>query len=235
MRVVDDDADRVGAAGDELEAAGNAFERCNSPLDRIGWNARGPSRRRRRRGCYRRSAGRREAIESSDGRTDSPRRTPTLRATTESRPRRTSARWSMPYVITRGFSRGQLGAARIVQIDDRRGAGRQHVEQTALGREVLLHVAVKIEMVAREIREDRGREPQVRDAMERERVRGHFDRARRAAAIDHLAKQPLRSRLPRASCGTRPARRRRPAPRGTSPCRGARHGMPAASKTEASR
>ena len=46
----------------------------------------------------------------------------------------------------------------------------QDLEQPALGGEVRLHVAVEVEMVPGQVREDAGGEPQVVGAPERQRV-----------------------------------------------------------------
>ena len=88
----------------------------------------------------------------------------------------------------------ELLAARIVDVEDGRRAGRQHVEQAPLGLEVLLHVAVEVEVVPREIREDGRREAHEIDAMQRERVRRDLHRTRPAAAVPHLGEQPLHFR-----------------------------------------
>ena len=89
---------------------------------------------------------------------------------------------------------GQLDAARVIDVDDGGRTRRQQLEQPSFGREVLRHVAVKIQMVPREVREDPGGESHVGDTLQHEGVRGHFHRAGLAAAIDHLAQQPLHVR-----------------------------------------
>ena len=78
-------------------------------------------------------------------------------------------------------------------------------------------------------------EPHARDALQHERVRRHFHRARLAAALDHLAQQPLhfrrlRRRVRRVALvgGDRARRERVTVPRRP-------HGSPAASNTDASR
>ena len=100
----------------------------------------------------------------------------------------------MPYVRTRGRLARQLLAPRIVDVDDRRRSRRQHLEQPPLGCEVLLHVAVEIEMIARQVREDARRESDAGHALQHQRMRRDFHRAGTAAAIDHFAKQPLHFR-----------------------------------------
>ena len=208
----------------------------DAPLDRVGRQVERRSRRRRRRGCCRRSAGRRAATASPAGRAASRPRTPALRATTESAVARTSAGViDRRRSSTRGSARGELGAARIVDVDDRRRAGRQHLEQPALGREVLLHVAVKIEMIAREVREDRRRRS-ARWRRAAARARATTLPSRRPCSRGRPSRAAAAGpRTPPASCATRRARRRRPARRGTSPCRAGRTACPAASKTDASR
>ena len=90
---------------------------------------------------------------------------------------------------TAGQSRSSDSAARIVDVDQARRVARQHLEQPALGLEVLLHVGMEVEVVAGQIREDARRERHAVDAMQRQRVRRHFHRAGAAPAIDHLAQQ----------------------------------------------
>ncbi len=64
----------------------------------------------------------------------------------------------------------QRRAAGIVEVDRAGCVGGQHLEESALREEVVLHVLVKVEMVAREVREDPGREPHAVDAFERQGV-----------------------------------------------------------------
>ena len=68
---------------------------------------------------------------------------------------------------------------------------RQQLEQPPLGGEVLLHVAVEVEVVARQVGEDAGGEAQVVDAPQRQRVRRHLHHAGAAAVGHHLAQHPL--------------------------------------------
>jgi hypothetical protein len=82
--------------------------------------------------------------------------------------------------------RHQLGTAAIVEVDDRDRTFRQQLEQSSLGREVVVHVAVEIEVIAGEIREDSGRELQVVRALQRQRVRRHLHHAGAAALRDHV-------------------------------------------------
>ena len=59
----------------------------------------------------------------------------------------------------------ERGAARIIEVDHAWRIARQHLEQATLRAEVRLHVFVKIEMVAREVREDRAVELKSDDAI----------------------------------------------------------------------
>ena len=85
----------------------------------------------------------------------------------------------------------QRFTAWIVEVDDARRAGRQHVEQPPLRGEVRLHVAVIVEMVPRQIREHARSERRAVDTPKRECVRRHFHDACAAARVDHLPKHPL--------------------------------------------
>ena len=82
-------------------------------------------------------------------------------------------------------------AARIVDVEDARPIARQHLEQAPLGLKVMLHVLMKIEVIARQVREDGGGEARPVDAAERQRMRRHFHRAGAAPAVDHFAEKPL--------------------------------------------
>ncbi len=64
-------------------------------------------------------------------------------------------------------------------------------EQAALGQEVILHRVVEVEVVLRQVREDRRREVHRVGATELERVRGDLDRARPVAAVEHRAEHRL--------------------------------------------
>jgi len=59
----------------------------------------------------------------------------------------------------------------IVRVDDADGAVGKDLEQPPLGDEIRLHAAVKVEVIAGQIRENRAGEAHVVHAMERERVR----------------------------------------------------------------
>jgi hypothetical protein len=97
--------------------------------------------------------------------------------------------------------RRQLLAPGIVDVDNRRRAGRQHLEQPPLGREVLIHVDVKVEVIARQVCEDGCSEPEPRDSLQHERVRRDFHRAGLAAVIDHVAQESLNVRRFRCRVG----------------------------------
>ncbi len=176
--------------GDELEAARHAFERGNAPLDRVARDAEADRGGDNAQNVVDvRPAHERRPNRETPGRAVHVERQPLERRVNR---RRADIGRVVDAECQDGRSAGgQLGAARIVNVDDGWRARWQHLEQPALGREVLLHVTVKIEMVAREVGENRRGEAEVRDAMQRERVRGDLDRARRAPAVDHLPKEPL--------------------------------------------
>ncbi len=67
----------------------------------------------------------------------------------------------------------------------------ERVEQDPLGREVRVHVAVEVEVVAGEVREDRDLELEAVDALEGERVRGDLEDGAAAAGVHHLAEERL--------------------------------------------
>jgi hypothetical protein len=74
-------------------------------------------------------------------------------------------------------TRGKFSSVRIIAIDDRRAAGNQKfTEQTRFGVEIVLHGAVVIEMIAREIGEGRRRNLQSVEAILIEPMAGRFDR-----------------------------------------------------------
>ncbi len=64
-------------------------------------------------------------------------------------------------------------------------------EQRALGGEVVVERRVKVEMVARQVREDDRREGDAGRALERESMRRRLHDARQVAAVDHLAEHAL--------------------------------------------
>jgi hypothetical protein len=104
-------------------------------------------------------------------------------------------------------SAADLVFARIIGVEHRDTATRHEVarEEQQLRREVLLLVAVVVEVIAREVGEDRGAKQTAIDTLLRQRVRGDLERgpARppRAARRERLV---ARSR--RASSGARRAR-----------------------------
>ena len=67
----------------------------------------------------------------------------------------TTADFVIPYVIGRVSDLDERCAARIVDVDHGRRVGRQHLEQPTLRREVVVHAPVEVEMVARQVGEDR--------------------------------------------------------------------------------
>ncbi len=97
--------------------------------------------------------------------------------------------------------RDQRCAARIVEVHDARGAMRQHLEQTTLGGEVRLHVAMKVEVIARQVREHAGGERDGIRAAQRERVRRHFHHGGAAAVVHHLPQHLLHVRRLRCRSG----------------------------------
>ena len=79
------------------------------------------------------------------------------------------------------------------------------VEERALRGEVLLHRAVEVEVVLRQVREDEHREPRAVEPALRLGDRRRLHRARAVAGVDHLAKQPLQvDRLRRVQARRRP-------------------------------
>lgn len=54
-----------------------------------------------------------------------------------------------------------------------------------------MHVPVKVEMVARQIRKDGRAKTQMRDAVLGQRVRGHLHGTGAAAPVGHLAEEAL--------------------------------------------
>ncbi len=111
---------------------------------------------------------------------------------------------------------GQRQPARIVDIDQARRVARQHLEQPALRLEVVLHVGMEVEMVARQVREDARRERHRRrrgGATARattlpSRRRGSRRRPSRAAspAARALPASCASRRAARIRCGSRPCR-----------------------------
>ena len=85
----------------------------------------------------------------------------------------------------------QVRAAPIVDVDDAHGALRQDLEEAALGGEVRLHVAVEVEVIARQVGEDAGGKPQAVGAAQRQRVRRHLHHAGAAAFGQHAAQHLL--------------------------------------------
>ena len=87
----------------------------------------------------------------------------------------------------------QFATPKIVRIDHQRGTRRVSgdFEELHLGLEVLLHRAVVVEMVLREVGEDGGGKRQAMSAMLIERVRRNFHRASAAAMSAHLREQGL--------------------------------------------
>jgi hypothetical protein len=88
----------------------------------------------------------------------------------------------------------QRRCARIVHVDQARCIARQHFKQATLCLKVRFHVGMKIQVIAREVREDAGSECHSIDAAERERVGRNLHGTRSATSIDHLAQQALHFR-----------------------------------------
>ena len=112
----------------------------------------------------------------------------------------------MAYVTARPptpASDGPRGSSRFKQA---RRAGREHLEQPALGLKVRLHVGMEIEMIACEVREHRRGERHAVHAAQRQRVRRHLHRRRHGIrGRPSRAAAPERPVLP-ASCVRPPAR-----------------------------
>ena len=143
----------------ELEAAGHALRAARDRARSRRAARRARRSRRPPRGCCRRSAGRRgvdrtctmpcgrarvelEAVERERQRPG--RDVGGLIERVGDRPPATRRRAPAPRGSSTLITRGRVGG--------------QHLEQPALGREVVLHVAVEVEMVARQVREDAGGE-----------------------------------------------------------------------------
>ncbi len=90
--------------------------------------------------------------------------------------------------------REKPGSGGVVHVDDRAGPGLAQREEALLGLVVGLHVAVKIEMVARQVREDGDVEAAALHAVERERVGGDLHRRGARPVRDHLGQQLLDQR-----------------------------------------
>ena len=89
----------------------------------------------------------------------------------------------------------ELVAPRVVEVEHRVAVLAQvGVEEQALGREVGVHVAVEIEVVAGEVGEDRDLEAAPEDALQAQGVRGHLEHAVGAARVDHLLEEMLEIR-----------------------------------------
>ncbi len=83
------------------------------------------------------------------------------------------------------------GAARVVEVDHAGRVVGQNLEKTTLREEVRLHVRVKVEVVARQVREDGGCEPDPIDTLERQRVRRHLHHSGSTAVSEHLREELL--------------------------------------------
>ncbi len=84
-------------------------------------------------------------------------------------------------------------AVGVIHIDNAcfGGARAGAFEQETLGSEVLLEGVMKIEMVAREIREDRGCKMTTPNPIKRQRVRTGFEHGVRAAGVSDLGEKAL--------------------------------------------
>src|SRR6185436_18371671 len=96
----------------------------------------------------------------------------------------------------RAEPREQPGACRVVDVDDGDRIGLPAVrqvlrEEPRLGREVPLDVAVKVEVIAGQVREYRRVEPRPRDAVLLERVRRDLDRDVRRPGRTHAGEETL--------------------------------------------
>ena len=98
---------------------------------------------------------------------------------------------------------------RVVEVDDRRAALRQHaVEQPELGREIGLEVGVVVEVVAGEVGEARRREPHAVEPALVEPVAGCLHRRMGDALVGEVGEQRGAASSARAWCGERRARPR---------------------------
>ncbi len=89
----------------------------------------------------------------------------------------------------------KLGRAVVVGVDDRPSVlAEEGVEEVALGFEVAVHVAVEVEVVAGQVREDRDREAATVHALQLQRVRGDLEHRVAAARVHHLAEERLEVR-----------------------------------------
>ena len=103
--------------------------------------------------------------------------------------------------------RDEIRGAAIVGVDHADRAVGEDLEQPAFRGEVRFHVAVEVEVIARQVGEDAGRESQVVDAAQRQRVRRHFHDAGAAALLQHLPQHLLHvGRLRRGARGIELAR-----------------------------
>jgi hypothetical protein len=119
---------------------------------------------------------------------------------------------SSAYVIAAGKCGRELCADRIVDVEH---LARREIEQLALRCDVAFEGAVKIEVVARDVGQHRGRKADVVDALQRQRVRGDFHRDGRRAGGAHLRQQRVQVERQRGRVSQRPGRvvAKRPAQR----------------------
>ena len=87
-----------------------------------------------------------------------------------------------------GKARGQSPPVFVADVDDRGNAVR---EQPPLRLEVRLHVAVEVEVVLAQVREDEHGESHPVEPVQLRRVRRRLHRARPVARVEHLAERPL--------------------------------------------
>ena len=85
---------------------------------------------------------------------------------------------------------GELPAPGVADVHCRRRR-RRTGEEPPLRHVVLLHRAVEVEMVLRQVREHERVEADAVEAMQHRRVRGRLERDAAVARVEHLAKRPL--------------------------------------------
>ncbi len=89
----------------------------------------------------------------------------------------------------------ELGGALVVEVQHGVAVVAQEpLEEHPLRREVGVHVAVVVEVVAGEVREDGDPELEAVDALEGERVRGHLEHGAPAPGVHHLPEEGLEVR-----------------------------------------
>ena len=188
--VVDDHRDAIVGRRDHFESAGHPGLARQALGDGLGRNAQGTRRGRGRqqvvhvRAAHQGRAHQHRARRRGGDETDAVERHLELF--------RTHVGGTLDAVGDRPAARRrQRGGALVVGVDHAGRLRGQHREQSALRREVRLHVDVEVEVVARQVGEDTGRESHAVDTLERQGVRRHLHDARAVAGVEHRPQHRL--------------------------------------------